>query len=164
MVLSAVGKRKADEKLRETNTALQNSLLAMGLRAFIVNLNLHKNEICYSQQGAQLYSLQKVITGRGHWQSIGVPLGRGFRTNFGTYTPAQSATEFRLDSPGQLYITNQRIIFISNQSTTIMKIEDIVKYESFLDGVKFYTAKKVYLFITGDCRSATIYGMVLNHL
>ena len=101
-------------------------------------LNIHANEILYfTSKGIDWYE-EKTVSTNVSYSGFRFRAGEAMSFNTGSFDVVKkSVTDFVLLSRGSLYITNQRIIFISDTTTQnrTVPIDDILEFSIYKDGV-----------------------------
>lgn len=102
-----------------------------------VNLNLQKNEVCYYNTACDWHE-HRTRTQRINYSGLTsrIRIMKGLYYNLGSITPQKVSTEelTHIDS-GTAYITNKRLIFMGSKKNTTIKLDKILSFTPYLDGV-----------------------------
>jgi len=117
------------------------------------------NEVVFLMQDAEIYNALPPENKTGNFESISVPLPLHLRINLGRFGIKQRPKyNFVSGGFGRLYLTNERIIFISEFSNEIIKLNKILNVENLNNGARIdIENKKPIKFITGDIRFFVTY-------
>ena len=109
------------------------------LPEIVTEIVLQKSEICHFQTyNVNWYELRTVTTRVAYsGYSTRIKIAKGFYLRTGSYTPRTYTTEqMKLIDSGTLYLTNKRIIFSGRLKSSNIRLEKIIDYEPYSDGVE----------------------------
>lgn len=131
-----------------------------------VPINLQKGEVCYFRAPAQWLEYRKQVRTVGYYsQGVSVRVMRGVYYRVGGSRPQRITTEglTTLDT-GDLYITNKRVIFDGTRRNLSLKLNTLLSFEAFSDGLALEkpSGKSPHFIVDGDAELANvILGAVL---
>jgi hypothetical protein len=102
------------------------------------DLNLQQGEVCYFKANAQWYeyrSITKRINYGGPIARIRIMKGLYYRVGSISVNRITS-DELKLINSGELYLTNKRLIFIGTDKNSSIKIDKILSFSPYIDGVE----------------------------
>ena len=103
-----------------------------------VNINLVKKEKCFFQTNCDWFEL-KTVTQRINYKgtTANIKIMKGVRYRIGSIKPQIVSSELlmKIDS-GTLYLTNQRIIFVGELKNMNIKLQKILSFTPFSDGIE----------------------------
>ena len=131
-----------------------------------VPINLQKGEVCYFSAPARWLEYRKQVRTVGYYsQGVSVRVMRGVYYRVGGSRPQRVTTEglTALDT-GVLYITNKRLIFDGTRRNLSLKLNTLLSFEAFSDGLALEksSGKSPHFILDGDAELANvILGAVL---
>ncbi len=132
---------KFDDQLRWKMQKLKLywELENLPLPVILPGIIFQKNEICHLQiLSVQWYELRTVRQRVGYTgYSTSIRIAKGFYLRSGSYTPRTYTSEqMKLINSGTLYLTNKRIIFDGNAKNSNIRLEKIISFTPYNDGVE----------------------------
>ncbi len=127
---------------------------------------IQKNEVCHIQiKDVNWYELRNVRQSvRYSGYSTNIKIAKGFYLRSGSYSPKSYSQDImKLIDSGTLYLTSKRFIFMGTKKNTNIRIDKILNFTPFTDGVEI--GKE-----TGKCptlqmkHNADIFCMMLERL
>jgi len=103
-----------------------------------VDLNLQKGEKCFFQSNAKWYeyrSVTKRVNYGGVTTRIKIIKGVYYRTGSLNVNRVTN-NELKLINSGNIFLTNKRIIFTGNEKNSIIKMDKILSFTPYADGVE----------------------------
>ena len=163
-VVKIRAKRMYNENLIEKNAQIieeveQSRLLdILNLEGFIPS----PTEVVFLMQDAEMFTAVLPDKKTGDFESLSVPLPMHFHFNVGRFGIKQRQKyHFGTEGKGRLYLTDNRIVFISEFGNTIIKYDKILNIENLNDGVRIdIEGRKPVKFITGDIRFYVMYKKI----
>jgi hypothetical protein len=102
-----------------------------------VGLNLQNDEVCYFSTSVTLNEMRR-ITKRVQWggPQLRVKICKGLYWNMGDYAVNRVAQDMLTPiDTGTVYITNKRILFNGEMKNVSIKLQKILDFTSYKDGV-----------------------------
>ena len=130
-----------------------------------VDLNLHKNEVCYFKTLTSLHE-QRTITKRinygGPSYSIKIMRGLYYRTGSYNVKKVQEEQLVMLDN-GYLYLTNKRLLFIGNKKNSTIRLNRILAFTPYTNGLEIVkdSGRNPFFLIDGDI---DLFAMILSRV
>ena len=116
-----------------------------------VNLMLKSDEVCYYYGGARSYHEKNVITAYKSTNSgVSVRVARGFSIRSGSSITIPIRSNVSETYEGDLYITNKRLVLLTDKYGFDLGIDTINAIEPFKNGFKVFYKDKCYTVITYD--------------
>ncbi len=102
------------------------------------NLSLPKNEFCYFRAVCDWYEIKKVTKKINYsGVSASIKIMKGVRYRVGSITPVRvTSEEMVLIGSGSIFITNKKIQFVGSNRNSNIKIQSIVSFTPFSDGIE----------------------------
>ncbi len=130
-----------------------------------VNIKLYKSETCYFEGTADWYEL-RTVTKRINYAGVGarVRIAKGVYYRVGTVAPQRiTSEELTSIDYGTLYLTNKRVIFMGSKRNFTIRMERILGFTPYGDGVEIEkdAGRNPVLKIDGD---ADIFCLMLSRL
>ncbi|MGB5031220.1 MAG: hypothetical protein WBO76_03845 [Saprospiraceae bacterium] len=124
--------KEATEKMKYLWT-LENSEIPI----IEVDLNLASKEVCYYTSKIEWYENRKVTKRIDyHGPSLSIPIFKGLKYKVGSISPRSiTKDEIKLIDNGQLYITNNKVIFVGSIGNKSIPISKLLFIESIENGV-----------------------------
>ncbi len=100
-------------------------------------INLQKNEKCYFVKDVELHELRRItkrINYGGPTFRVKIMKGLYYRVGSLAVRPVSEDIMTRIDS-GKLYLTNKRLIFNGSKKNTTIRLNKIIDFEGFRNGV-----------------------------
>jgi hypothetical protein len=128
-----------------------------------VALGLKKNENCYLSFSSRLLERKVVTTGYSSSSSgVSFRIAKGVSYRVGASRSRAIKEEVTLKHPGMLYLTNERVIFVSSgKHSFTLKFDKILSFEVYSDGMSFILEKKNHL-IELDKKHVELYATGLS--
>ena len=115
------------------------------------DINLKKDEVCFYQGKAQSCKKKKVVTGyKGGGSGVSVRLAKGLSVHTGGNSKQAIRETISEKYPANLYITNQRIILLSEKYGFTVSFPSILQLERHSDGFIVHQASKTNLVLSSD--------------
>lgn len=114
-------------------------------------INLKKDEVCFYQGKAQSCKKKKVVTGyKGGGAGVSLRVAKGLSVHTGGNSKQAIRETISEKYPANLYITNQRIILLSEKYGFTVTFPSILQIERHSDGFIVYQASKTNLVLSSD--------------
>lgn len=136
------------------------------LPAISPGIILQKTETCHLQINNVDWHELRVVTQRVSYRgySSSIKIAKGFYLRTGSYTPRSYKTEqMKLIDTGTLYLTNKRLIFAGRLKNSNIRLEKIIDFVPYSDGVEIRkdTGKSPLLTIQNN---ADVFCIMLGRL
>ena len=128
---------------------------------------LQKNEICHLYCSVQRYETKTVTTGHvGGYSGVSFKVAKGVSFHTGGVKSRPIKEEVGVKQPGQLYVTNKRILFVSDKKNFTITYSKLIGVKPYSNGFSFQTDKTSYGILTNDMMyvGAILNGSVTNYL
>ena len=129
-----------------------------------VNISLHKDEVCYFQTKIQWHE-NRTVTDSISYSGVSASfrIVKGVRYRVGSFKPyRQVHNELMQIDAGNLFVTNQRIIFMGAKKNSNIKYDAILSIVPYTDGVGIEKQSgKSPVFV---CNNSDILAIVLSRL
>ncbi len=129
------------------------------LESIPVDINLRKGEACYYILDVELYTYKKETKYVSHvGPLVTFRIIRNLYLTGGTKSMRKEEKEIlKKEDSGRLYITNHRLIFVASRNSLSIKYSDILKIDTYSDGLVLYREKgKPLVFMAKDSEVASL--------
>jgi len=151
--------------LAERNERLLMLYKGENLPIVLNQIVLHKDEVCHCKCFAQYGT--KTITTRHTKDSGGASIRiiKGFSVHIGSSRSRVIKKEVPSKDPGQLFITNKRIIFTGKKKNFTVTYPNIIAIKTYNDGFELQTENISYgIFVKDDKYVNAILNGVFSHI
>lgn len=126
------------------------------------DINLQKDEVCFYSGPAQAYHKKNVVTGySGRSAGVSVRVAKGISVHTGGSGGKSIRGDVVEKYPGRFYLTNKRLILLSEKYGFTVPIPKILQMQFRNDGMVIHMASKQHTFLSQDVeRIKAIIGLM----
>lgn len=126
-------------------------------------ITLKKDEVCFYVGKAKSYLTKEKTVGYNRFStggSVRIAKGLSVRSGISTSTPRKGTVVEQYEA--KFYLTNYRMILLSEKNGFEIKLLDILQIEVKSDGIIIYTSNKNHKFLTNDIKKITSTIQLMN--